>query len=639
MHSEEKIAKESEKKETGIALADAARLIGHFTPHYRVVRSLGRGGFGHVFLAEDDLKKVAVKIIPLAFRRSGPSGVVMDNQENAIIDWVQLKNYWTSLNHASLVRIRDYFQFQETDPDASVTLYGLVYMDYWPWQLEGCIKHLQKEKCYTPARKRALLLNLAESLHRFHQETGLLVTDLKSAHFLFQQCRQGPLLPGVIDVGGLYPGDAADRSRGVDITPTFMAPELVDKKTSHIDETVLVYSFGLMGFFILEGSFLFHEVPTADPLCLAIRKHHGANWSPEVRQSMPDCVAIIEHCLREDPRQRLPTFAALVTALQRERDAARDRGQAANISLVKATLPRVDSLPVPGTVWREPVAGLELVWIPPGTFMMGQSDDEKELLTKAFGEKRYADWFAQELPRHRVELDGFWMGRVPVTRSQWQQFAEESLHLTRAEKMGFAVGMGNKGWGKQENINWLHPGFKQDDSHPAVCLSWFDAQAFVAWLSQNSGVTYTLPTEAQWEYACRAGTETPFHFGAMLHTDFCNTNASGVFAAAEKRERRRGTTPVGMFPANAFGLHDMHGNVWEWCDDAYDSHMYSKPAASQKNPCCREQRPYRVRRGGAWIFEPAYLRSSYRSQSFPDQSSADGGFRLVTTLAEEAPRR
>ncbi|MBF0153081.1 MAG: SUMF1/EgtB/PvdO family nonheme iron enzyme [Magnetococcales bacterium] len=625
------------KPEGRLSLDDAARMIGHFTPGYRAVRLLGSGAYGQVFLAEDAWKRVAVKILPLAFRTAEAADGSMDNREHITRDWVQIKTSWERLHHASLVRIRDHFQYREMSPDSPVAIYGLIYMDYWPWELKGCIQHLLKEKCYTPVRKRALLLNLAESLLRLRQETGFLVTDLKPDNILLHRCQQGPLELGIIDVGSLFREGAADYSR-VDTADAYLAPELIDKKTSLVSETALVYSYGLIGFLILEGYHPFQEKPLTMPCRAAWRQYNAFNWSAGVRQDLPECVAILERCLREDPRERFPTFADLVAALRQEREADRDRQRASHLSLVRATRPRALPFPEPGTLWRDPVAGLELVWVPPGSCLIGQTDAERDHLLESFGETKYAEWFAQERPRHRVELDGFWMGVVPVTRGQWRRFAEATLFLTDAQKVGWATGMGKSGWGRQERLDWLQPGFDQDDTHPVVCVDWFDALEFASWLGQNSGIVYTLPSEAQWEYACRARTESPFHFGDTLHTRHCNYDGNGVYAAGEKGENRRGTTPVGLFPANAFGLHDMHGNVWEWCSECHDGQMYDKPEATRKNPLCQEHTPCRSRRGGAWSFGPVFLRSGYRGRSHPDHGSADGGFRLITTFAHGPAR-
>ncbi|MBF0424060.1 MAG: SUMF1/EgtB/PvdO family nonheme iron enzyme, partial [Magnetococcales bacterium] len=468
-----------------LSAAEAGRMLGRFTPGYRVVRRLGKGAYGAVFLAEDDWKQMAVKIIPLAFRPADAAPhAVIDDQENFTRDWEVIKTLWGWMHHSSLVRVRDYYLFDDPDPSARIARYGLITMDYWPWELHDCVRHLLEQKCHTPVRRRTLLFNLAQSLYRLHQDTGLLITDLKPDNIVLNQCHTGALLVGFIDMGSLFRQGAADYSR-VDTADAYLAPELADKKTTLVDETALVYSFGLIGHLILEGRHPFQGMPEKAPYSAEFRRRNGIHFSAEARQSLPECVAILEHCLREDPRERLPTFAALVAALEQERNDARERMRIANMALVQATRPK--PTPSPGTRWRDPVAGLELVWIPGGSFMMGQTEEESRLLRAAFTEKQYANWFTHELPNHQVELDGFWMAATPVTRGQWQRFVEECLHVTDAQRIGYSTGMGKDGWGRQKNYHWQQPGFAQDDAHPVVCVSWFDAQSFAAWLSRNSG--------------------------------------------------------------------------------------------------------------------------------------------------------
>ncbi len=632
MPTNDPVNKTSDEPDFRLSLSEAEQLLQRFAPGYRMVRSLGRGAYGEVFLARDNLKKMAVKIIPLAYR-SMPEGTIT-NQEHSTRDWVVIQTCWERLHHSSLVRVRDYFLFEDPDPKASITRYGLITMDYWPWELKGCVQHLKDKQCHTPVRKRALLSNLANAVHRLQDETGLIITDLKPDNIVLNLCHYGSLQVGFIDTGSLFRQGAADYSR-VDTATAYLAPELIDRKTTLVDEPALIYSFGLIGFLIMEGAHPFQEAPIAAPFHTEFSKRNGINFSHENRQSLPECVAILERCLREEPGERFQTFGELVAALNQEHIQSQQRIRTANRALVQTILPGYT--PTPGTRWREPIVGMDLVWIPPGSFQMGQSGEEKRVLQASFSEKQYSNWFAHEQPQHGVELDGFWMSATPVTRGQWRRFVEECLHVTDAQKVGYTTGMGNNGWGRQKHGHWLQPGFEQEDTHPVVCISWFDAQTFAAWLSQHSGITYTLPSEAQWEYACRAGTPTPFYFGATLNARDCNHAGHGPFADGQPGEKRLATTPVTQFPANAFGLHDMHGNVWEWCLDAYDRHSYERPEASQRNPVFREMKPYRIRRGGAWSFGPSYLRSSYRDYSHPDSSSTDGGFRLIVTLVHGTP--
>ncbi len=174
--------------------------------------------------------------------------------------------------------------------------------------------------------------------------------------------------------------------------------------------------------------------------------------------------------------------------------------------------------------------GMRFAWRPPGTFLMGSPPSEPQR------------WDDEQ--QHRVTLSkGFWLGVTPVTQAQWQ-----------------AV-MGS------------NPSHFQGDDRPVEEVSWDDCQEFCKRLAERDGQRYRLPTEAEWEYACRAGTTTPFHFGATLSTEQANYDGNYTYGEGKKGKYREETTPVGSFPANAWGLHDMHGNVWEWCQDWYGPYL------------------------------------------------------------------
>lgn len=222
-------------------------------------------------------------------------------------------------------------------------------------------------------------------------------------------------------------------------------------------------------------------------------------------------------------------------------------------------------------------------WIPPGTFWMGSREDESG---------RYDDE-----TRHRVTLtQGFWLGQTAVPQSLWQ-----------------AV-MGD---------NPSH--FKGEDL-PVEEVSWDDCQAFLQRLNQfDDGLDLCLPTEAQWEYACRAGTETPFHFGTSITTDQVNYDGTRPLEGSPKGEYRGQTVPVHALPGNAWGLQQMHGNVYEWCLD-YKT-RYS--AGYQVDPTGPEFGTERVMRGGSWIIESRFCRSAFRIGNVPDERYLGTGFRLT----------
>ncbi|MCD8488808.1 MAG: formylglycine-generating enzyme family protein [Desertifilum sp.] len=245
---------------------------------------------------------------------------------------------------------------------------------------------------------------------------------------------------------------------------------------------------------------------------------------------------------------------------------------------------------------------LEMVYIPGGTFLMGSPKGE--------GNK-------DEKPQHSVTVPAFFMAKYPVTQAQWRAVAalpqeERSLKADPAEFKG--------------------------DNRPVERVTWFDAVEFCARLSKKVGRKYVLPSEAQWEYACRAGTTTPFYFGETITTQLVNYHGNYTYAEEPKGEYREETTPVGSFPPNAFGLYDMHGNVYEWClDDWHDSYQGAPEDGSawldgNDNLSQKPNDSRAILRGGSWLNIPHFCRSAYRLISIIDERGNNSnafGFRVA----------
>ena len=242
--------------------------------------------------------------------------------------------------------------------------------------------------------------------------------------------------------------------------------------------------------------------------------------------------------------------------------------------------------------------GMRLVYIPPGKFTMGSPETEagREL---------------QETP-HEVELtQGFYMSACEVTVGQFKQFVNDTKYQTdgqRDDKGGWGV---NDAGSIEMNgkYTWKSPGFKQSDDHPVVLVSWNDAKAFCRWLSDRERKEYRVPTEAQWEHACRAGTKTAWSFGNDPQQLPALANV-GDRPAANPKDGFHHTAPVGQFKPNAFGLYDMHGNVWEWCEDRYVPDSYK--AEKQTDPTGPTSGMARVQRGGGWSSSAKRCRSAAR---------------------------
>ena len=259
---------------------------------------------------------------------------------------------------------------------------------------------------------------------------------------------------------------------------------------------------------------------------------------------------------------------------------------------------RIDRRPLQVQGYREQLADgvqLTMMQIPAGSFLMGS----------ASGEYRRSD---DEGPQHEVQLQGFFMGQTPITQAQWQVVA---------------------GWQKLQRELSSDPGRFKGLHRPVECVLWEDAIEFCQRLSQRFGRIYTLPSEAQWEYACRAGTTTPFHFGATLTPDLANYDGNYTYGGGPKGVYLKETTEVASFPANPWGLYDMHGNVWEWCLDHWHGNYHGAPAdgsAWLDSDVNKDSK--RLLRGGSWHGRPAYCRSDYRDGNHPDYRNASIGFRI-----------
>jgi formylglycine-generating enzyme required for sulfatase activity len=257
---------------------------------------------------------------------------------------------------------------------------------------------------------------------------------------------------------------------------------------------------------------------------------------------------------------------------------------------LKQTLP----WPAPGETFRDQLKsggeGPLMVVIPAGRYLMGSPANEPE---------RSDD----DGPQHEVNIaKPFAMGVYAVTFDEYDRFCD-SRKRDRP---------GDEKWGRGDR--------------PVINVSWDDAQAYCTWLTEQTGRPYRMPSEAEWEYACRAGTTTPFHFGERITPDQANFDGNQTYNRSAKGEYRKKTTPVGSFPPNAFGLHDMHGNVWEWCQDAWHGSYNGAPTdglAWEGGGSLS-----RVLRGGSWGSDPGWCRAADRRKGNPANRDSYIGFRV-----------
>jgi len=273
---------------------------------------------------------------------------------------------------------------------------------------------------------------------------------------------------------------------------------------------------------------------------------------------------------------------------------------------------------------------LTMMLIPPGEFVMGCSAEEQARFleeAKATNNQSAIDWIPSEGPQHRVRITRpFRLSRYEVTRSQFRLFTESTHYKTEAERDGKGgYGHLDGEWVQDPRFVWrTGPGFAQTDEHPVVNVSWNDAMAFCQWLSNKENLECVLPTEAQWEYACRVGTTTAWYCGD-------SDTPLGEYAWTGGTSRAK-THSAGQLKPNGWGLYDVHGNVWEWCADWWTAGYYAQ--SSVDDPGGPPTGSKRVMRGGSWGHHAGICRSAHRGCITPDNRFHDLGFRVASVLAE-----
>jgi len=364
-----------------------------------------------------------------------------------------------------------------------------------------------------------------------------------------------------------------------------------------------------------------------DPLAVILHERQHHDWRPLVFDAFESVE--VQKSLQALARKIRTAKRRVIRVVAENQQVAAGGGSRAQVQVVdpaaaspttSSGLNDVASTPAktspfllpPGTVFRDVEESWcpEMVVIPAGVFNMGSPADEVE---------RHED----EGPLHRVEIEKpFTLGRYPVTRGEFAAFVKATGHVGRGAYIwtGSEVKL-------DEHADWQSPGIAQNDRHPVVCVSHEDVLAYLAWLSDKTSRRYVLPSEAMWEYACRAGTSTPFWTGGTISTDHANYNGNFPYGKGKKGQFREATNEVDHFDANPFGLHDMHGNVCEWCVDRWHDNYQGAPVDGTAR--LKGKNTGRVVRGGSWYVIAQSARSAFRSAVGPGGRSFDLGFRCA----------
>ncbi len=650
---------------------------------YRLLSKLGAGGMGTVYLAEDGQlgRRVALKV-PHFTDEDGP--LVLER-------FVREARAAAAIDHPNLCPVFDAGQVE-----------GVHYLTM-PF-IEGTPLSRLLGRPWEPERALALVRILALAVQVMH-DRKIIHRDLKPSNVMIRTTGE----PVVMDFGlarALADQTRRLTQTGAAVgTPAYMAPEQILGESRALGPATDVYALGVLLYELLAGGLPY----TGPSAAIYGQILHAAPEPPSKRRPGLDerLDALCLKALAKEPAQRyrsMVEFAGAMEPLLLPATGLAQAGMTVEKTLAQGTHdlswsklpPPPASVPpfggldptapaLPSTASRRPVflaAGsallailvlivwflvrrgdddkgtqptpndpdkdknlvldlgdgvkLELILVPAGKFLRGSPD----------GDKDAAD---DEKPLRQITIGKpFYLGKYEVTVAQFRAFVKNTGYKTDAEKDddgggGFNPATGK--WEKGKEYTWKNSGFQQTDAHPVVNVSWNDAVAFGKWLSTKSGRDIRLPTEAEWEYSCRAGTMTRFHSG----DDVKGLQAVANLADASFKKHRPAawaldwddgfpfTAPVGQFQANAFGLHDMHGNVWEWCADWYQSAYYK--VSPERDPPGPPAGGDRVFRGGAFSTGSANSRAAFRNGTVPAHRLVDLGFRVACGAAPHNPDR
>ena len=584
-HNAYRAALEERKLDEALAaLLKAAELsTQRFAPfplhRYRPRRILGAGGFGAAFHCDDSHfdEEVVVKSLHAADLNRGVDEVFREAR------------LLRRLSHPAIIGVRDCDY-----ADSGTKARPYIVMDYFPG---GTLEAFVRERgTVAPADMVRLAREIAGAMRAAH-ESGVLHRDLKPENVLVRKEGERWRVK-VIDFGLALRHQTVETSMARATGENTVLGSSVAGTVKYAPPEQMGQVFDGQGRRVLVGPY--SDVYSFGKLCC-----HALFKTTEPRTRHFGTVSVglselLEQCIEQELEHRLADFGAVLTALEaadpekaeqerradearRQEEIERQRREQEEAKRLRETDPSKKELR-PGEVVTS-VLGMKFAWCPPGTFLMGSSTSEEERENNEV--------------QHRVTLtQGFLMGVTPVTQAQWQ-----------------AV-MGS------------NPSQFNGDDRPVENVSWEDCQDYCQKLGVKTDKRFRLPTEAEWEYACRAGTTTPFHFGDTINTDLANYDGTYTYGNGVEGPYREQTTPVGSFPANAWGLYDMHGNVWEWCQDRYGPY----PDGDIKDPTGGNTGVARVLRGGSWFGSPDGCRAAYRLKSAPALRYGGYGCRLVLCL-------
>jgi len=532
---------------------------------YRPIKILGEGGFGRTFQALDE-KRLNTPCVIKQFLPQQAGSIAL--QKATELFKQESKRLQELGKHP---QIPDLLAFFPED--------GRLYLIQEFIDGQNLLQELQNKGTLKEPEIKTLLEKLLPVLEFIH-DNQVIHRDIKLENII--KSKNGTLFLIDFGVSKETTGSILTRVGTITGTPGFAPPEQFRGIVYHSSD---LYSLAVTCVRLLTGHL--QEINGVDKLFDTNTMQWQWQKYVSVSQELKD---VLETMLQDIPANRYQSATEVLAALSNTK--ARVRQQVSPHSSKQSiyspiNIPKLPENTPLDTFTEDLGKGvkLEMIAIPGGTFLMGSPENEVER-------------FSDESPQHEVTVPGFFIGKYQLTQLQYQ------------------------------TIMGTNPSYFKGDNRPVEGVGWEDAVKFCQKLNHRTLGNYRLPSEAEWEYACRAGTKTPFHFGDNVTTDLVNYNGNYPYPSAPKGKYREQTTDVGIFPPNAFGLYDMHGNVWEWCEDERHENYINAPTDGSSWQS-RISLGQKVLRGGCWHDYARYCRSACRLKSPCCSRNYFYGFRVV----------
>ncbi|MEI6369847.1 MAG: bifunctional serine/threonine-protein kinase/formylglycine-generating enzyme family protein [Nostocales cyanobacterium ELA608] len=532
---------------------------------YRPIKILGEGGFGRTFQALDE-KRLNTPCVIKQFLPQQAGSIAL--QKATELFKQESKRLQELGKHP---QIPDLLAFFPED--------GRLYLIQEFIDGQNLLQELQNKGTLKEPEIKTLLEKLLPVLEFIH-DNQVIHRDIKLENII--KSKNGTLFLIDFGVSKETTGSILTRVGTITGTPGFAPPEQFRGIVYHSSD---LYSLAVTCVRLLTGHL--QEINGVDKLFDTNTMQWQWQKYVSVSQELKD---VLETMLQDIPANRYQSATEVLAALSNTK--ARVRQQVSPHSSKQSIYSPINTPKLPentplDTFTEDLGKGvkLEMIAIPGGTFLMGSPENEVER-------------FSDESPQHEVTVPGFFIGKYQLTQLQYQ------------------------------TIMGTNPSYFKGDNRPVEGVGWEDAVKFCQKLNHRTLGNYRLPSEAEWEYACRAGTKTPFHFGDNVTTDLVNYNGNYPYPSAPKGKYREQTTDVGIFPPNAFGLYDMHGNVWEWCEDERHENYINAPTDGSSWQS-RISLGQKVLRGGCWHDYARYCRSACRLKSPCCSRNYFYGFRVV----------